>query len=271
MILMGSKASAQPLAFGPAVGVGVGIGPGGTWAGPVVGPAWGGPWGPWGYGPRVGPWFGPGLWGWGWPWWGGAPGAIGSFWTNGLPLYGPPVPTFGPVPGSFGGSDAHRMLNNGPLGLYDPFYQTTPQLRGPQRDFPPAVLPPDYAGPRFATRKVRERYAQQKADPMLGIARAYDDLARAEPWRYGRSTIMDPCLRVRVLVPTDDCTVWIQEQPTRATGTERWFQSPPLSPGASYTYRITAKPGDGPAEARTVTGKAGETVTVEFGTPTPYK
>lgn len=51
----------------------------------------------------------------------GYPGAVGGFWTNGHSLYGPPVPTYGPTPGAFGGSDAHRGHSTyGWLGTYNP-------------------------------------------------------------------------------------------------------------------------------------------------------
>jgi uncharacterized protein (TIGR03000 family) len=38
------------------------------------------------------------------------PGAYNGFWGNGFTMYGPPVPTYGSVPGYFGGSD--QRLNN---------------------------------------------------------------------------------------------------------------------------------------------------------------
>lgn len=38
------------------------------------------------------------------------PSAYSSSWSNGFSLYGPPVPTYGSVPGSFGGAD--YRLNN---------------------------------------------------------------------------------------------------------------------------------------------------------------
>ena len=44
------------------------------------------------------------------------PSAIGSQWTNGASLYGPPVPTYGPVAGAFGGSDTRLNYTR----LYDP-------------------------------------------------------------------------------------------------------------------------------------------------------
>jgi uncharacterized protein (TIGR03000 family) len=162
----------------------------------------------------------------------------------------------------FGGGDAHRPLSSGPAGLYDPWYLSAPALRGPAKDFPQAVLPPGYSGPRFATRDVRRRFAEQAADPMLGIERAYQDMARA----YG-GRLISPCLRLRVLVPAD-AVVWIQDQPTAATGPDRLFESPPLTPGATYTYTVTARLADGRAETKTVAGKPGETVVAAFGAAT---
>src|SRR5262245_23832082 len=84
-------------------------------------------------GPGVGPYFGPGYWCTGWPYgprvappWGypflpDGPfvtyppfigpysGRSGSTWSNGLSLYGPPVPTYGPIPGVFGNDDLRRQ------------------------------------------------------------------------------------------------------------------------------------------------------------------
>ncbi len=123
-----------------------------------------------GYGPRVGPWFGPGLWGW-YPYY---PGAIGSFWSNGLTLYGPPVPTQGPVPGSFGGSDA-RNLYYGNSGYSFFWLPRTSGVYGASRDFTPAVAPPGWSGPRFGTRDVKRRYEQDRQNPQGAIDRAYRD------------------------------------------------------------------------------------------------
>lgn len=48
-------------------------------------------------GPYYGFWTGPAF--------GYVPAAYGSFWSNGYSLYGPPAPTYGSIPGFFGGSD----------------------------------------------------------------------------------------------------------------------------------------------------------------------
>ena len=44
----------------------------------------------------------------------GVPGAAGSYWTNGPSLYGPPIPTYAPVPGTFGNADVSREFFNAP-------------------------------------------------------------------------------------------------------------------------------------------------------------
>jgi hypothetical protein len=131
-----------------------------------------------GYGPRVGPWFGPGLWGW-YPYY---PGAVGSFWSNGLSLYGPPVPTQGPIPGSFGGGDARQLYyGNSGYGLF--WLPRSSGVYGAARDFAPPVPPSDWKGPRFGTRDVKRRYEQDRADPQSAIDRAYRDVLPYSPRR----------------------------------------------------------------------------------------
>ncbi|MFL5339007.1 MAG: TIGR03000 domain-containing protein [Gemmataceae bacterium] len=46
--------------------------------------------------------------------WGFYPYSYQGYWSNGYSLYGPPVPTYGPIPGVFGGSDARLNYRNGP-------------------------------------------------------------------------------------------------------------------------------------------------------------
>src|SRR5581483_1078113 len=76
-------------------GVGVGVGPGWGYPGLPGGPYVTYPWGP----------------SFGWP---GFIGATGSFWTNGLSLYGPPVPVYGPIPGVMGNDDLVRQWKQHP-------------------------------------------------------------------------------------------------------------------------------------------------------------
>src|SRR5207244_1193813 len=82
-------AGAQFRSNTPPVGVGVGVG---------IGAGYGYPFGALGY----------------------YPGAYSSSWSNGFSLYGPPVPTYGTVPGAFGGAD--QRLGNfqyGNIGIYN--------------------------------------------------------------------------------------------------------------------------------------------------------
>jgi len=48
-------------------------------------------------------------------------------------------------------------------------------------------------------------------------------------------------VRLRVLVPTPDTRVWIEDSPTKETGVDRIFESPRLEPGRTYTYHLKAR------------------------------
>lgn len=218
--------------YGLAGSPGVGIGPG------------------WGWG--VGPW-------WGWPYWNG--GVNGSFYSNGMSLYAQPVPQPGGItPGFFGGSDLARQYWNAPPGLglgWWGYRSPLPNAHGAARDFPQNPLPADYNGPRFATRDVKARYAWVKANPAAESALQMQDLNRAN---YG--------IRLYVILPEGDCSIYLQGQPMSGEGRVRFFESPPLPQGSEYKYTVVAKlPGDR-AETREVTGRPGDTLKVDF-TATP--
>jgi uncharacterized protein (TIGR03000 family) len=194
---------------------------------------------PWQYhdlpsGPRttlgvgVGVW--PGLWG-----FGGWPAAGGGFWTNGLSLYGPPIPTYGPVPGTFGGSDAHRFYSDPPLfgfGLnYLGYRSPSPRLANPTVSvYPPGQEPP----PRG------------RLLPAPTNAR---------------------CARVEVTLPHPDADVWLNGTAVRGSGATRGFESPELEAGKTYQYEVVARwqqDGRERAESRTVTVAAGQTAVADF-------
>lgn len=64
--------------------------------------------------------------------------------------------------------------------------------------------------------------------------------------------------------------VWIEDVKMTQSGTNRGFESPPLTPGRAYTYRIRARwSGDnGPVEqTKEVPVRAGEQVQVDFARP----
>jgi uncharacterized protein (TIGR03000 family) len=73
---------------------------------------------------------------------------------------------------------------------------------------------------------------------------------------------------LRVLLPQDDATLTIEDKPTKQTGSERSFVSPPLEPGKSYTYTLVAKwmPNNYTTftRKRTVPVKAGANVEVDL-------
>src|SRR5437763_3567537 len=73
------------------------------------------------------------------------PGAYGSVWSNGFSLYGPPVPTYGPVPGAFGGSD--QRLDVYPPGFAFPSIGIVVPLNRPNAV--PAIVEPPFAGPQL--------------------------------------------------------------------------------------------------------------------------
>lgn len=208
----------------------------------------------------LGPGWGYGLgWGWGpgWGWWNG--GVNGSFYSNGLSLYGMPTPAPGGItPGFFGGSDNARIWQNMPpyiglgwLGSRSPL----PNVHGAARDFAQVPLPADYSGPRLATRDVKRHFAAVKAEPVEASNRELADLYRIN---YGILLI--------VKLPDENCPLYLQGQPTTSTGCERVFQSPRLPQGSRYKYTVTAKIGDR-TETREVTGQPGDSLTVDFTSP----
>lgn len=186
--------------------------------------------------------FGPAYRPWGW----GIPGAAGSFWTNGRSLYGPPVPVYGPTPGVFGASDDDRRFFRNPppanavfVGLGWHGYRTP--------------------SPRRVPLSVNVHPAAD-ALPSVSVIEAAPAVTPAGA----------PCLRLSVRVPDDLADVWIGNTETRQKGPERLFESPPLENGKSYRYEVVAKwtdNGQMRTESRTVLGKAGQTVAVDFSRP----
>lgn len=168
-----------------------------------------------------------GIWNWGW---GGFPARGGSFWTNGLSLYGPPIPTYAPIPGSFGGSDAHRFYMNPPtlgFGLNALGYRSAfPRLATPSVSVHPSVALPAPTSPQ--------------------------------------------CARLEVRLPCADAEVWVNHAKTNTTGAARSFESPELTDGREYGYEVIARwveNGQPKAESRSVNVTAGQTRLVDFNQP----
>ncbi len=187
---------------------------------------------------RTWPGFWPGaLW--------GPPSASGSMWTNGLSLYGPPIPTYGPVPGSFAGSDASkRFFTNPPpvnalwVGLGWGGYRSP----SPRCNVPNVSVRPSSVG-----------MSVMVVDAPLAV-----------------NSDGAPCLKMVVRVPNDAADLWIEQTETKLRGTERTFESPPLEAGKTYKYEFVAKwteNGVPKAESRSVTGIAGQTLSIDFTKP----
>jgi uncharacterized protein (TIGR03000 family) len=86
--------------------------------------------------------------------------------------------------------------------------------------------------------------------------------ARSQPVSPPRTATL------RVLLPSANAQLIIDDVPTRQTGTERVFVSPPLEPGKSYTYtvRATWKPNNYTTITRTrkVPVKVGQALEVDL-------
>jgi uncharacterized protein (TIGR03000 family) len=76
---------------------------------------------------------------------------------------------------------------------------------------------------------------------------------------------------VRLVVPAD-AKVRFDERETKQSGTDRLFETPPLTPGSDYFYQVTARWQEGGKEVvqtRTLRVRANETSTLDFTTPRP--
>lgn len=176
----------------------------------------------------------------------GVPGAAGSFWTNGRSLYGPPVPVYGPTPGVFGSADDDRRFFRNPppassvwVGLGWHGYRSP--------------------SPRHVPLNVSV-YPAANAGPSVSVVESAPAVTPAG----------EPCLRLTVRVPDANAAVWIGNAETTQRGAERLFESPPLEGGKTYKYEVVAKWTDGGrerAESRTVLGKPGQTIAVDFSRP----
>jgi len=200
MIVLGftEEVRAQSRAWG--VGVGVGVG----------------------YGYGYGPYWGPG--------WGIYPNYYNGFYGNGLSMYGPPVPTYKPIPGVFGGADS-QFFGLPPLfpgWMYEVYVPVgkpgalPEELLGP----PGAILPPPA--------------------PVLDKPAA---------------------LEIEVRLPREDARLFIDGTEMKSNGAVREFTTPPLPTAEAFTYDLRAEWSSGgltTTHTKRVTGRAGEKVVVDF-------
>jgi len=80
--------------------------------------------------------------------------------------------------------------------------------------------------------------------------------------------VADNTASIRVTVPAG-ATVWFDDNKTTQTGSERLFESPPLTPGRHYSYDLKAQwrdqDGKEVTQTRHVDVSANASVSVEFG------
>ncbi|HTK77682.1 MAG TPA: TIGR03000 domain-containing protein [Gemmataceae bacterium] len=195
----------------PPIGVGVGVGVGFGY------PGFGYPYGAFGY----------------------YPGAYSSSWSNGFSLYGPPVPTYGIVPGAFGGAD--QRLGNfqyGNINIYNG-----------------AGIGLGASGAGGAGPRRRHYYGDGLAAGQVGT---------------NAQTTGQAIIEVRV--PVSSAEVFFEGVNTRQQGEKRVFLSPTLQGGITYHYNVTAKWRDGEQvveREKSVGVRAGETAVVDFGKEEP--
>jgi uncharacterized protein (TIGR03000 family) len=172
-----------------------------------------------------------------WPGW-GVPSYAGSFWTNGQSLYGPPVPTYGPIPGVFGGSDAGRHFFKAPPPTNSVWFGL------------------GWAGYRSPSPRCSPVNVSVNPQPPAAPPAVAADGGR--------------CIRLAVRLPDPNADVWVENALVTQKGAERQFESPPLQTGVTYRYEVIARwkeNGRDRAESRTATGTAGQTLDVDFTKP----
>ncbi|HEX3152277.1 MAG TPA: TIGR03000 domain-containing protein [Gemmataceae bacterium] len=163
------------------------------------------------------------------PYWGIYPNYYNGFYGNGLSMYGPPVPTYKPIPGVFGGGDSQFF---GPPPIYPGWVSSVyvPLTR-------PSPLP-------------------------AAVVEAPVEL----PAPAAALTTPTP-LEVEVRLPNADARLFVDGTEIKGAGISRKFATPPLETTAPYTYEIRAAwavDGLTTTHTKQVTGRAGDKLVVEF-------
>ena len=200
MIVLGftDEVRAQTRAWGVGVGVGVGYG--------------------YGYGP---------YWG---PAWGIYPNYYNGFYGNGLSMYGPPVPTYKPIPGVFGGADSQFF------GLPPLFPGWMYEVHVPVGK--PGALPDELLGPPGAI--------LPPPAPVLDKPAA---------------------LEIEVRLPREDARLFVDGTEMKSNGAVRLLTTPAVPTAEAFTYELRAEWTDKglmTTHSKRVTGHAGEKVVVNF-------
>jgi uncharacterized protein (TIGR03000 family) len=229
--LMLTMAATEAKAQYGGLGLGIGVGSGF----PGFGPGYG-------YGPYWGPGWFPGF----YP--GVFPGQMYGNYSNGMSMYGPPVPTYKPVPGMFGGGDS-QFFPPPPAyrpGFYNfaylPIHKPAPPLSPVLTAVPttaPETLPPGIIAPEIL--------------PPPAVVPSV--LTETIP------------LEIEIRMPDEYAQLFIDGEPTIAAGAVRTFKSPPFEATESHTYELKAvwTTSEGKiTQTKKVTGRAGERLKVAF-------
>jgi uncharacterized protein (TIGR03000 family) len=181
----------------------------------------------------------------GWP---GYRGAYGGFWLLGPGPHRPVVPVFTPLPAAEPNPDPLHVPNKPHLGFGLGYYGWFGPYRASPRHLPYSVsVYPRPTGPMITTA------------PAAATATGPTPTAGASS------------LTVRVSIPPT-AELLVDGVKTAQTGADRLFESPPVEPGRDIRYDLTARWVENGATVeriRTVSGKPGDTVRVDFTVPSP--
>jgi uncharacterized protein (TIGR03000 family) len=150
-----------------------------------------------------------------------------GFYSNGLSAYGPPVPTYRPIPGVFGGGDSQ-------------FFPV-----------PPLLMPP-YGGPGWMN---MHRLPITKADLALAEGRPYPFQVRS------------PSLTFEIKLPTESARVFVGDVEQNGLGHTRFVATPPLENREWHTFDVRAEwfSEEGKVTLiKRVMGRAGDQIEVVF-------
>lgn len=116
-------------------------------------------------------------------------------------------------------------------------------------------------------------YSQWYGPPVYyGYGHGYYGYAPAPSYQPAPQAAPSNTATVRLVVPAD-AQVRFDQRETKQSGTDRLFETPPLTPGSDYYYQVTVRWQDGDGkevvQTRTLRVRANETSTLDFTTPRP--
>jgi uncharacterized protein (TIGR03000 family) len=175
-----------------------------------------------------------------------------GFYSNGYSMYGPPVPTYAPIPGVFGAGD-YRIYGNYPVPDYGS--KPMPLFSSPYNTGGDLKVPPPLADTPLTPLVPSVPLPQIPATPLYDNALAKNQQAGATA-----------PLTMDFIVP-ESAKVYFDDNLTKQTGKIRTYASPDWNVGEVLEYKIRVdwtENGVPLRRERKVTGKAGEKITVDF-------